>query len=156
MKRAQFTLILAALLFAGCSTFGARPGQHPTGDKTVCILFNNKRFKMEVVSRLSAALSEKGYTVVTDKSKRSKFYPASDYAAVVYMAELWAWHTPWHAKRYFSGNGEEESIVFVITSGDPDVTIAQPFDAVTSASSPDRVEPVYGEIMNRLQGILKL
>jgi hypothetical protein len=71
------------------------------------------------------------------------------------MAELWAWHTPWHAKRYFRNHNEARNIVFVITSGDPDVTISQPFDAITSASSPDKVEPVTKDILERLDRILQ-
>ncbi len=71
------------------------------------------------------------------------------------MAELWVWHTPWHAKKYFRKNKEAGNMVFVITSGDPDVVIIQPFDAVTTASRPDKVEPVTQEIMVKLESIMR-
>jgi len=73
----------------------------------------------------------------------------------VYMAELWAWHTPWHAKKYFRKNKEAGNMVFVITSGDPDVVITKPFDAVTTASKPNKVGPVTQEILAKLERILK-
>ena len=71
------------------------------------------------------------------------------------MTELWAWHTPWHAVRYFKKHAEARNIIFVITSGDPDVVIKEPFDAVTSASNPGKVTVVSKEIIDRLDAILK-
>ena len=85
--------------------------------------------------------------------KQAKYFSAADFAAVVYMAELWAWHTPWHAKKYYREQNEADTIIFVITSGDPNITIEKPFDAVTSASASGKVEPVVGEIMDRLGSI---
>ncbi len=59
--------------------------------------------------------------VVTDRIKRANLYRSSDYGAVVYMAEYWAWHIPWHAKKYYYKNNASQNIVFVITSGDTDI-----------------------------------
>ena len=132
-----------------------KPEKVLKGSNMVCILFNSKRFKTEVVKDVSESLAGKGFKVVTDTVKKAKYYDSADYGAVVYMAELWAWHTPWHAKKYYRKNNEAENIVFMITSGDPDVVIKKPFDAVTSASKPDQVNRVSREIIERLDNILE-
>ena len=147
-------VLLLTFLITGCSIFVKKPGQVLKGSNVVCILFNSKRFKTEVVKNVSEFLAGKGFKVVTDTVKKAKYYNSDDYAAVVYMAELWAWHTPLHAKKFYRKNSEAENIIFVITSGDPDVVIKKPFDAVTSASRPDQVNRVSGEIMERLDSIL--
>ena len=153
--RKHFASVLALILIVtGCSIFVKQPSQEIKGDKVICFLFNNKRFKAEVVKNVSRSLSIKGYTVVTGDMKKVKYYNPADYGAVVYMAELWIWHTPWHAKRYYSMHNNAQNIIFVITSGDPNVVITKPFDAVTSASKPDKVESVSQEIMKKLDIIL--
>ena len=91
--------------------------------------------------------------MITNKRKLSKYYKSDDYLAVVYMVEYWAWHTPWNAVRYFKKNNRDKNIIFVITSGDPDVVIKEPFDAVTSASKSDQVERVSKEIITKLEKI---
>ncbi|MFC1508480.1 hypothetical protein ACFL60_02210 [Candidatus Omnitrophota bacterium] len=153
MIRKIIIVTLVLIVFTGCA--GIQPIQKNKGNKVVCVLFKDTRFKTEVVGNLTKQLALKGYTVVTGSVKQAKYYNAADYAAVVYMAELWAWHTPFHAKKYFRKHNEANTIVFVITSGDPDVTITKPFDAVTSASAPDKVEPVAHEIMGKLSNMLK-
>lgn len=153
MIRNFLIVTFALIVFNGCA--GIQPIQRNMGNKVVCVLFKDTRFKIEVVGNLTKQLSKKGYTVVTGSVKQAKYFNAADYAAVVYMAELWAWHTPWHAKKYFRKHNEVNTIVFVITSGDPDITITKPFDAVTSASAPDKVEPVAQEILNKLSNILR-
>ncbi len=148
-------VLLAALYIMNCA--GAKkpiPSEAPViHGKTVCILYNEKPFKVKVVEEVSKALSEHGLTVVTDKVGNASKYRAADYTAVVYMAELWAKRTPLHAKRYFTRNGQSPNIVFVITSGDPHVTIKKPFDAVTSASYFEKVGTVSSAIMERLAAI---
>jgi len=156
MTKQILTAIALVLFFAGCSIFGLckPPVQEIKGDNVVCFLFKTGTFKSEVVEKVTQFLTEKDLRVVTDTVKNAKYYNASDYGAVIYIAEYWAWHTPRHAKRYFNRNKGSENIIFVITSGDPDVTIKKPFDAVTSASKPDRVETVSQEIIERLSRIL--
>ena len=131
------------------------PVQELKGDNVVCILFNDRKFKTEVVDKISKSLKETGYEIVTDRVKRSKYYNASDYCAVVYMTELWAWHTPWHAVKYYRKNNRALNIVFVITSADPDVIIKEPFDAVTSPSKHMEVDRVSRVITERLSRIIK-
>ena len=131
------------------------PVQEIKGDNVVCILFNDRKFKTEVVDKISKSLKESGYEIVTDRVKRSKYYNASDYGAVVYMAELWAWHTPWHAVKYYRKNNRAQNIVFVITSGDPHVIIKEPFDAVTSPSRHMEVDRVSQKITERLSMIIR-
>jgi len=70
------------------------------------------------------------------------------------MAEYWVWHTPWHAKRYYEKNKTARNTIFVVTAGDPDVTIKKPFDAVTDVSRSNEVERVSGEILKKLDKIL--
>ena len=142
-------------LAAGCSMFSPAPAQKLTGAKTVCILYDETAFKNRVVEAVSNRLAAQGYAVVTDRNGRAPYYQASEYGAVVFLAEYWAWHVPYQQKRYFQGNGEAANIVFVVTSGDPGVEITEPFDAITSASGNDRIEPVAGEILTRLERILK-
>lgn len=136
---------------------GGKPspqGQAVKGGKVVCILFNEKRFKIEVVKKVSQSLAEKGYTVVSDRPKYASNYSSADYAAVVYLAEFWMWHTPRHAISYYTKNNKAGNIIFVVTSGDPHVVIKKPFDAITSASRVKDVDRVSEEILNRLGKIM--
>jgi hypothetical protein len=157
MRNIILLCIISALIFtlAGCGGKPAPEKLAVKGKKTVCILSGDKRFKNEVIAKVTQSLETKGYTVVRDETGKSKHYPAAEYGAVVYVAEYWAWHTPRHAVRYFNRNGKSSNIVFMVTSGDPDVTIKEPFDAVTSASSPKNVDKTAGEILVKLEGILK-
>jgi hypothetical protein len=148
---AVLTVILAA---AGCSLFVSPPAKLQEGGRTVCILFDETAFKNKIVASVSANLSARGYTVVTDKVRRAKYYPANRYGAVVYMAEYQAWHVPFNQKHYFKANGRAVNIVFVTTSGDPDVRITKPFDAITSASTDPNVEQVSRKLIDRLGLIL--
>ena len=156
MKKRITRILVLAFSVTGCTLPGKSMGpvQDVTGDKVVCILAEESRFKTEVVKKLSASITQKGFTVVTGSRKKSKYYKAHDYGAVIYMAELWAWHTPRHAIRYFKKNNMARNTVFMITAGDPDVVIKKPFDAVTSASKSDSAERVSGEIMEKLNSIL--
>ena len=155
MAKQLVPILALALLTTGCSIFVKRPVQEITGDNVVCILFKDKPFKTEVVNKVSKSLTMKGYRVITDRINRAKYYDNANYAAVVYIAEYWAWHIPLHAKRYYRKNNMAQNTVFVITSGDPDVVIQKPFDAVTSASSTDNVDRVSQVIIERLDAILK-
>ena len=157
MIKQILTAISLVLLIAGCSILGLRkpPVQEVKGDNVVCFLYKTGTFKSDVVKNVTQFLTGKDLRIVTDIVKNAKYYNATDYGAVIYMAEYWAWHTPWHTKKYFNINKGSDNIIFVITSGDPDVTIKKPFDAVTSASKPDRVEPVSQEIIERLDHIVR-
>ena len=155
MPRQIIVFAVSLLLVTGCSALKpAAPISGEKGGNVVCILLKNTRFKVEVTGRLTAALSKKGYRVVTGSVNQAKNCNARDYGAVVYMTELWALHTPWHTKRYFRKHDKAANIVFVITSN-ANITIKKPFDAVTSASKPDSVEPVTEEILARLDRIMK-
>lgn len=154
MAKKFFPIFVLAFLLAGCSIFVKAPIQEVQGKDVIFILFNDRGFKTEVVEKVSQSLAAKGYRVVTDNVKQARYYNAADYGAVVYMAELWAWHTPWHAKKFHRKNNTAQNTVFVITSGDPDVVIKEPFDAVTSASKPGEVERVSREIVEKLDNIL--
>ena len=154
-KKLVFLAWIIIPVIAGCSMFRAAPVQEVKGKKIVLVLYNENAFKNEVTGKLNEALAGKGYKVVTGNYKLTKHYNSSDYGAVVYMAELWAWHTPWHAKKYFRKNKESGNMVFVITSGNPKVKITKPFDAVTTASKSEKVEPVTQEILARLENILR-
>ena len=156
MIRKSIVPIAFIFLLSGCSVLKPiAPLGGEKGGKTVCILFNDTGFKTEVVGNLNGALSKMGYRVITGDVRQAKYCNARDYGAVVYMAEYWVWHTPLHTKRYYSKHGEASNTIFLITSGDPDVTIKKPFDAVTSASIPDNVESVTNKILSRLEVILK-
>ena len=158
-------MLLLAVLLAGCSLFVTPPAQEITrnevkshevqGNRVVCILFKDSRFKSEVVELLTNSLIARDYTVITDDVKLAKFYKSSDYGAVIYMADYWAWHVPWHAKKYYSNNNEASNIIFVVTAGDPDVEIHRPFDAITSVSKPNEVERVSQSVMERLDSVLR-
>lgn len=150
----HLVLTLCALGIIGGCAAGTQPVQTLKGEKVVCILTTGTRFKTAVIEQVSTSLVAKGYRVVNGSRKKANFYKASDYGAVVYLAEYWAWHVPFNAKRYYRRNNEAANIVFVITSGDPDVTISEPFDAVTNASTPANISRVSGEILDRLDRIL--
>lgn len=153
-KRCIYVLSLL-LFFSGCSVYSTQPETKIKGEKVVCILRDETKFKTGVVENVSNYLAGKGCRVVTGRAKQAKFFNPADYGAVVYMAELWAWHTPWHAVRYYKKHNDTLNIIFVITSGDPDVVIKEPFNAVTSASNPGKVNVVSKEIIYRLDAILK-
>lgn len=156
MKHFHIMLVFSILAsaFAGCGPKPAPANRGVTGKNVVVILTTGKRFKDEVVARVTTALEKKGIRVLRDARGASGAYRAADYGAVVYFAERWMWHTPFHAQRYFRRNGNARNIVFVITSGDPDVKIRKPFDAVTSASSPKEVDRVTNDVFARLELIL--
>jgi hypothetical protein len=148
-----FLLFLLAVFGFSIINCGGKPsphGQVQKGNKVVCILFNEKRFKTEVVKKVLQSLAEKGYTVVSDRQKHARYYSSADYAAVVYMSEYWAWHIPRDAVSYYKKNNMSGNIIFVITSGNPHVVIKKPFDAITSASTVKEVNRVSGEILNRI------
>ena len=126
----------------------------PCGDNVICILAEESEFKTEIISRLTQSLSDHGFIVITDKRNHAHNYNPRGYAAIVYMTEYWAWHTPWHAKRYYSKHHQPSNVIFVVTSGDPKVTIKKPFDAVTSASEKGNIERVYTDIMVRPERII--
>ena len=150
------SVIVFVVLISGCAAPGKMVSvEKVKGDNVICILFKESRFKDRIVDNLTKSLSGKGYKVITDRREKAKYYKSSDYGAVVYMTDYWAWHTPWNAKRYYRNNNEADNIVFVITSGDPKVTIQKPFDAVTSASNTDSLERVTREITGRLDNILR-
>ena len=154
MVKKFFPIFVLAFLLAGCSIFVKAPIQEMGEKNVVFILFNDTSFKTEVVENVSQSLTAKGYRVVTDNVKQARYYNSADYGAVVYMAELWAWHTPWHARKFHRNNNTARNTVFVITSGDPDVVIKEPFEAVTSASKTGEVERVSREILEKLDNIL--
>lgn len=157
MRQIQI-LLTASVLIAALAGCGGKPAPEKLalkGKDTVCILSRDKPFKNEVIGRIARALESKGYTTVREDPGYAMHFRAADYAAVVYFAEYRAWHTPRHAVRYFERNGKARNIVFVVTSGDPDVKITRPFDAVTSASSTKNVDRVTEEILAKLEGILK-
>lgn len=147
-------ILLAGVMIAGCSMFVSAPAEGPTGDSVVLILFKNKEFKRQLSEVLSERLLARNYTVVTDDVKRAKYYDPADYAAVVYVAEYWAFHTPRHAVSFYSKHGEPANVVFIITAGDPDLEVHEPFDAVTCTSQLSVLATVSGEIMQRLDTIL--
>ncbi|MBN1290590.1 MAG: hypothetical protein JXB48_02040 [Candidatus Latescibacteria bacterium] len=155
VKRPIVIYIIALAIVSGCSMFRAAPDQSVKGDKVVLALYKETQFKNEVIKKLTESLPPKGYQVITGSNKQAKYYKAADYGAVVYMAEYWARHVPWHAKKYFNKFKEARNIVFVVTSGDPDVKIKKPFDAVTTASKDEKVDPVAQEILKKLEGILR-
>ena len=77
MSGLPFFALLPALFLSGCSIFVKPPMQEVKGSNVVCIIFNDTRFKTEVVKDISENLSKKGYKVVTDKVKRSKYYDST-------------------------------------------------------------------------------
>ncbi|MDP2983231.1 MAG: hypothetical protein Q8O92_07870 [Candidatus Latescibacter sp.] len=149
----SFLLPVFALSMMNCGEKPSPQGQAVKGGKVVCILFNEKRFKTEVVKKVSQALAEKGYTVASDRPKYANIYSSEDYAAVVYMTEFWMWHTPRHAISYYNKNNKAGNIIIVVTSG-ANVVIKKPFDAITSASRVKDVDRVSEKILNRLGKIL--
>ena len=154
-KTSALVIVMLALMTAGCSVFVRPPAETAKGGKVVVILYKHSGFKDAVVASVKSSLEGKGYTIVTESTKRAKFFKAAEYGAVVYMADYWMRHVPRHAVRYNKQNGEAPNILFVVTSGDPDIKIKKPFDAVTSASKSDRVEPVAKEMLGRLATVLK-
>ena len=154
MKKVFATLMLAALI-TGCSAFVRAPKHIDKGDRIVCVLYKQSDFKDAVIKNLTETLADRGYRVIADSYRKAKHYPAADFAAVVYMADYWAWHTPLHAKRYYRRNHGAVNIVVVVTSGDPDVTITEPFDAITGPSKEERVGPVADEILRRIEPVLR-
>lgn len=155
MRTLLFIVLVITFSFAGCVSRPA-PGNFVPGSKnTVCVLSKDKPFKNEVIAKITASLQEKGLGVVRDNVKNAKRYRASDYGAVIYIAEFWMGRIPRHSVRYFENNDKAPNIVFVITAGDSAVTITEPFDAVTTASVMEKTDAVAGEIMTRLNTILK-
>ena len=152
MKKSAITIFLLLFILSGCSS-GKKMSSTGivSGKDTVAILYKESKFKDAVLEKVETYLKEKKIRFVADNVKNSKKYKASDYLAVIYMAEFWAWHTPAHTKRYFSRNDNASNIIFLITSGNPDVRIKKPFDAVTSASKQSGVEKVSSEIIRRIE-----
>ena len=155
MKKTLICILVVVLILPGCSAFVRPPENMVKGRDIVCILYNETKFKKAVVENITSFIRSKGLKVTTDRVKRAKYYRTSDYTAVVYFAEYWQWHVPWHTKRYYRNNDTPDNVVFMITSGDPDVQIHDPFDAVTSASNPDSIERVSREVINKLTPVLQ-
>jgi hypothetical protein len=155
MRKSFAAALLLILLLSGCSMFANAPGEILKGDKTVCIIYNETVFKTAVVKNITASLEIKGYRVITDRVKRAKFYNSANYGALVYMSELWAWHVPFHAKKFFKYNKFSRNTLFVVTAGDPRREVHKPFDAVTCASRSNLVDSKAYEIGMKLDRILK-
>ncbi len=150
------SLFILASVLAGCGRKPVPANRGVAGKNIVVVLAKESRFKSEVVAKVAVSLEGRGIRVIRDATGASGSFRAADYGAVVYFADYWAHHTPYHAKRYFNRNGGASNIVFVVTSGDPDITIKKPFDAVTSASKEKNVDRVAQEIIGRLEKILKM
>jgi hypothetical protein len=142
-----------ALLLSGCGQKPDPQNVGVTGKNVVVILSEDSQFKDDVVDRVIPVLEKKGFRVLRDDTDAAGGYRAAAYGAVVYIAQYQMWHTPLRAKRYFHRNGESQNILFVITCGDPKATIKKPFDAVTSASTPNEVDRVASEVLARLTTI---
>ena len=154
MVKYLFLLVLIGMAVSGCAARRAAPVGAVKGAQVVCILSDESFFKSQVIERIRTNLRERGVEVITDARKRSGYYHPAEYGAVVYMTEYWAWHTPWHTKRYYRKYSEAKNIIFFITAGDSYVKIKKPFDAVTSASNPDSIERVSREILTKLDTVL--
>jgi len=148
-------LALVLLADGACSMFATAPKDVPRGKDVVVILYDSTDFRDAVVENVTGELEALNFRVVIDKTRRAKFYKAADYAAVIHISEYWVWHVPLHAKRYYYNNNRAENIVFVVTSGDPDVKITKPFDAVTGASRKENVARFSREIMEKLKAVLQ-
>lgn len=158
MRRAQImsvSLFLIAAILVGCGQKPIPANRGVTGKNVVVALSKDSQFKAGVIAKVTAAMEAKGVRVLRDGTGASGAYRAADYCAVVYFADYWMHRTPGHAKRYYHRNGDASNIVVVITSGDPDVTVKKPFDAVTSASKEKNIDRVAGEIVGRLEMILR-
>ncbi|MFC1650162.1 hypothetical protein ACFL2X_01190 [Candidatus Latescibacterota bacterium] len=155
MRKSVVAALFLILLFSGCSMFAHAPDEILKGEKTVCILYNNTDFKAKLVENITTSLKIKGYRVITDRVKRAKFYESANYGALVYMTEYRAWHTPFHAKRFFKKNKFSRNTLFVVTAGDPRREIHKPFDAVTCASRSNLIDPISYEINIKLDRIMK-
>ncbi len=146
---------LIVVIAAGCG--GARlaaPGPQDRGREVVLVLMDgDSPFKLAVAERVAATLKPDGLRVVMDDTGRAENNAPSDYAAVVYTAEYWMWRTPRHAIRYFNRHDKPANVIFLITAGDPNRKVTKPFDAVTSASTQARVEPVSDEIVRRVRAM---
>lgn len=157
MKRNITVSMLALIAIAmGCSMM-RNPSENDLKEHgVVLILVDPYDYKDSLARSIADHVTEAGYQPSIIDVKHAGKYKASNFAAVIYMAEYWMWHVPFHAKRYFKNNDEGENIVFIITSGDPDVHITKPFDAVTTASDSDRKDAVLNEVFSRLDQILEL
>ncbi len=72
------------LLIAGCAAPVKMVTQESSkGDNVVCILYEDSRFKEAIIEGLKEAISEKGYEVIAERRKNSKYLDSSDYGAVV-------------------------------------------------------------------------
>src|SRR3989339_136772 len=113
MKKGALAIFLLLFMYSGCSYERKMPSVGMVkGKDIVVILFKKSQFKEAVLEKVEISLKEKNIKFVTDNVDNSKKYKASDYRAVVYMAEFWAWHTPYHTKRYFSRNDNVSNIIF--------------------------------------------
>lgn len=155
MRRIMMVTLTAALFATGCSMFTHAPENYRKGPDVILILIDPSGFKNSLAQGITDYATVEGYRIQIDDVKRAKYYNASDFAAVIYMAEYWMWHVPLHAKRYYRDNDEAANIIFLVTSGDPDVKIAKPFDAVTTASDPERKNDVLREVYDRLDTIFE-
>ena len=136
--------------------FVKAPEEILKGEDIVCIIHNETVFKTALVEKITASLETKGYRVITDRVRHAKYYESADYAALVYMCEYWAWHTPFHAKKFFEKNKYSRNTLFVVTGGDPSREIHTPFDAVTCASRSNLVDSKAYEITVKLDRIFKM
>lgn len=154
MKNVLLLFFLTFILFVGCSSEKRITQTGVTAGKdTVVILFKQSKFKSAVIDNVEKSLKENNIKFVRDDVKNSVKYNASDYRAVIFMADYQAWHTPLKAKKYFHHNGDASNIIFFITAGDPKVKIKKPFDAVTSASKEKEISRVSSEIITRIEAL---
>ncbi|MFC1490886.1 hypothetical protein ACFL6K_06715 [Candidatus Latescibacterota bacterium] len=156
MRKSVIAASLLILVFSGCSMFAKAPVEIVKGEKVVCIIYNETEFKTALVKNVTTSLEINGYRVITDRVKNAKFYKSADFGAVVYMAEYWAWHTPFHAKRFLKKNKSSENTLFVVTAGDLRREIHRPFDAITCASRSNLVDTKAYEIGMKLDRIFKI
>lgn len=84
------TAVALAVVVAGCGQKPLPANRGVMGKDVVVILSTGKRFKQEVIMRVTASLEGKGVRVVRDATAAADAYRAADYGAVVYFAELWA------------------------------------------------------------------
>lgn len=156
MRRLLYTIMLLCPgLILSCSMSMPKPENIRTGDDVIMIFHTQTAFKKEVTDKVSAALTDSGYTVATDMIRNAQYYPPDSLAAIVYMAEYKYWHVPLSAKRFYKRTKDADNIVFFITSSDPEKKISKPFDAVSAASMKKCIDPAADELLARLEQVLR-
>ena len=160
MKKVAFKSIafaIVGLAFSGCAAKAVNTTEWGDlkADQRVLIATQRSEFKEAVVSRVVEGLEKDLCYVKVIDLKRLEDEPATDYDAVVVVNTCKAWRLTGGALKFVKEFPDKDKVVLLTTTGGEDwKPKSVEVDAITSASTEQKADPVADEIARKVRKIL--